>query len=193
MGPVESQESTCRSVAIGLISCHAKALRRRNRLIGSGKALCTAQPTNPGTKRHHTHRPSTQTASLALLRKNFTLRRIRIILDGMIPVRPYVLFAFAVLLWVCPLARASVPVPPHEVNVHFDNEAQSLAQGFAEAFVHLPGGAKYIAVRKGDDLVTYGSVRTARAFQGVLLVQLDSGLSYAFNANLIVSISNEKP
>ncbi len=89
---------------------------------------------------------------------------------------------------------AAVPSSPPSTTVEFENEVKTLAQGFAKAFARLPIGAKYIIIQSDQGPAHLpGSVRTVKAFDGVLLIQMESGLVHALSARDIVRITTEKP
>ncbi|MBL4576401.1 MAG: hypothetical protein JKY51_09965 [Opitutaceae bacterium] len=102
------------------------------------------------------------------------------------------------LLFICSIcivssSFAAEPSQP-SVTVEFENEIESLAKGFAEAFTLLPIGAKYIIIRTDQGPTPlHGSVKTITALGGVLHIQMDRGLVHILSARDIIRITSEKP
>ena len=80
------------------------------------------------------------------------------------------------------------------VMVEFENEAVTLARGFAAAFERLPAGARYILVNTpSGPAYLPDSVRSIEAHEGVILIRMDKGLVHVISARDIVRITNERP
>jgi hypothetical protein len=102
--------------------------------------------------------------------------------------------AFACALCVTSVTFAAVPAQQPNATVEFENEVKTLAKGFSQAFSALPLGAKYIIVRTHEGATHLpGSARTVKAFDGVLLIQMENGLVHAISARDIIRITTEKP
>jgi hypothetical protein len=91
-------------------------------------------------------------------------------------------------------AVSTAPVVRPRVSMDFENEAVTLAKGFAEAFQSIPPGGKYIKISTptGTEYLD-GSIDSVKAIDGVLLIRTERGIIHVVNARNIVTITNEKP
>jgi hypothetical protein len=91
-------------------------------------------------------------------------------------------------------SATSAPVIRPRVSVEFENEAVTLAKGFADAFRKIPPGGKYIKVSgsMGSEYLE-GSVDSVEALDGVLYIRTEKGIIHIINARDIVTITNERP
>mgnify|MGYP005845851121 CR=1 FL=1 len=80
------------------------------------------------------------------------------------------------------------------ISVEFENEAVTLANGYAEAFKAIPPGGKYIKLSTpaGTEFLD-GSINSVKAIGGVLLIRTERGIVHVINARNIVTITNAKP
>jgi len=95
---------------------------------------------------------------------------------------------------ILPMQAQDAPTyVPKDVKVQFTNELESLAEGYVKAFKALPVGAKYLMVKTADGSEYLGSVRSMKAFDGVLLIEQERGIFTAISARDVLSISNKRP
>jgi hypothetical protein len=91
-------------------------------------------------------------------------------------------------------AVSTAPVVRPRDSMEFENEAVTLAKGFAKAFQSIPPGGKYIKISTptGTEFLE-GSIDSVKAIDGVLLIRTERGIIHVINAWNVVTITNEKP
>lgn len=101
------------------------------------------------------------------------------------------------IMALCLLTGFSTPLASFPAggtfNIEVENEGQSLAKGYAQAFDKLPSGAKYVIIKteEGPQYLP-GSVREVEAIEAVLIIYIDNGPVHIISAYDVVKITNLK-
>lgn len=84
-----------------------------------------------------------------------------------------------------------VPAPRAEVQIN--TEVGELARGYAAALSRIHHTPIYMTLRQGGNIVTLVSIKSLKAVDGVLVVELDTGPKYIINPKDIITITDAPP
>lgn len=96
----------------------------------------------------------------------------------------------ALILALSPWARAQTPSYGTPIQVSVESEVKDLAKGYAAAFALLSRPPLTLVFQKEGNLNTLEDVKSVRAVDGVLVVEVGRGLLYVINPKDVVYLTD---